>query len=164
MTFCLSSLNSSLGRVPERSWERHSIRSHISLWTCFTRLSLLAWTGGCVVLSSDMRKWTSTKRCFSLLLFFYHKELLPYASPLPQCGGHLLDQGHLCRHHYLLVSVVARTRQKKTSEDNVTLRQVKTFLMHSPLLFNDDLFKMNETGRKHSLERNVHEGDQGKGL
>lgn len=106
VTFCLSSLNSSLGRVPERSWERHSISSHISLWTCFTCTVLLAQTYRYTVLHSDTHIHIQ-KACFCLL--FYHKELLPYASPLPQCGGHLLHQGHLCRHHDLLISVVTYT-------------------------------------------------------
>lgn len=34
------------------------------------------------------------------------------------------------------------------------------FLSHSPSLLNDDLLKMDKTGRKHTLERNVRGGDE----
>lgn len=108
VTFCLSSLNSSLGSVPDRSWERHSINSHISLWTCLTRTVLLAQTGRSMTTDSDTRTNTHS-HTFHKDFLFYHKELLPYASPFPQCGGHLLHQGHLCRRHYLLISVATFT-------------------------------------------------------
>lgn len=43
VTFCFSSFNSSLGSVPERSWERHSIRSYIMDCTWRKRSFLLAY-------------------------------------------------------------------------------------------------------------------------
>lgn len=46
MTFCFSSFSSSLGRVPERSWDRHSIRSYIMDCTWRKRSFLLAWETG----------------------------------------------------------------------------------------------------------------------
>lgn len=46
VTFCFSSFSSSLGRVPERSWDRHSIRSYIMDCTCINRSFLLAYETG----------------------------------------------------------------------------------------------------------------------
>lgn len=62
-----------------------------------------------VTLRTTLTHW-QTHTLGMIFFFFYHIELLPYAPPLPQSGGHLLHQGHLHRRHHFLISRVTHTQ------------------------------------------------------
>lgn len=44
--------------------------------------------------------------CAHACFFAYHIQVPPYCSPLPQCGGNLLNQGQLSGNDRFLVSAV----------------------------------------------------------
>ena len=55
--------------------------------------------------------YSNVHKLFFFCLYSYHKELFPYGSPLSQRGGHLLHQGHLCRHHHFFIPEVPHTQR-----------------------------------------------------